>query len=355
MRHTPLYGEHSNLGAKIIDFSGWALPVQFAGILEEHAHTRQKASLFDCSHMGEFLLQGADAINAYNRLVTTDVTRVKIGRAKYGALLNNQAGIIDDLITMRLSEEEFLVVTNAGPLERVSGILQKNVPNLTDISQKTAKIDVQGPKSREILTVLGFEAAERLSYFGLERMQWRGESIVISRTGYTGELGFELYIPNELAVELWQMLLEQPQVKPAGLGARDTLRLEMGYPLYGQDLNESITPLEAGEDRFVAWDSGFTGCEALLAQREAGGYQKLTPIRTNSRQAPRHDFEVYNGDALAGIITSGTFGPSVGHGIGLAYLSEDAAVPGKALTAGKRRLEIEVTDLPFYTNGTCRD
>lgn len=355
MRQTPLFDEHQALGGKIVDFSGWALPVQYAGILQEHEHTRTKASVFDCSHMGEFRIKGAKAIAAYDALITSDTDRIKPGRARYGAMLNDDGAYIDDLITMRLADDELFVVTNAGPLERVSALFTSCVPGLTDVSGATAKIDIQGPLSRDILAGIGLPVAAELRYFGLAQAEWTAYPLVVSRTGYTGELGFELYMPNEAAVPLWRRLLEHPGVAPAGLGARDTLRLEMGYPLSGQDFDHTRTPLEAGQEAFVDWNKPFVGQTALEKQRANGGYFVLAPIQSDSRRAPRHGFDVYNADQAVGAVTSGTYGPSVGHGIGLAYLPPDLAKPGVTLTTGPRRFDIEVTELPFYNGGTCRN
>ncbi|HPK00078.1 MAG TPA: glycine cleavage T C-terminal barrel domain-containing protein, partial [Candidatus Hydrogenedentes bacterium] len=198
-------------------------------------------------------------------------------------------------------------------------------------------------------------AAAALSYFGLTQAEWSGYPVLLSRTGYTGELGYELYLPNAAAVPLWRRLLDHPAVAPAGLGARDTLRLEMGYLLSGQDIDGSRTPLEARQDAFIDWNKPFTGREALEKQRDAGGYSVLTPIWTDSRSAPRHGFDVYRGDETVGVVTSGTYGPSVERGIGLAYLSPELAEPGVTLTAGPRRIAIEVTEIPFYGAGTCRN
>ncbi len=356
MRRTPLQGEHLARGGKLVDFHGWELPLQFAGIVQEHHHTRAKVSLFDCSHMGEILVRGADAIAKYDRLVISDVRAIRPGRGRYGAILNSAGKIIDDIITIRLGEDEVLAVTNAGPLEQVAALLTQENPGAADISDDTAKIDVQGPGACAAMLHAGIPEAERLRYFEACRTQWRGRSIILSRMGYTGELGYELYIDNDLAAPLWRALLEYEGVAPAGLGARDTLRLEMGYSLSGQDIDETHTPLEAGHAGYVAWDTEFVGKEALLAQREAGGYSVLTPIRTLDRRSPRHGFEVYAPEEGAiGGITSGTFGPSVCHGIGLAYLPQKWSVPGNRLAAGPRGLIIETAELPFYTHGTCRN
>lgn len=354
MRHTPLFDEHVSLGAKMVDFAGWALPLQFAGILKEHHHTRARVSLFDCSHMGEFRIRGARAIEAYDALVTSDIAGLPVGRARYGALLNDQGGFVDDLISMRLAEDDLLVVTNAGPLDKVSAIFTGCVPGAEDLSSETAKIDVQGPCARRALAESGIEAAAPLKYFGVCSTQWRGAPMVVARAGYTGELGYELYLPAEEAPGLWRELLAHSEAAPAGLGARDTLRLEMGYPLSGQDIGESRTPLEARQDAFVHWESRFVGKDALLEQRARGGYDLLTPVRTGDRRAPRHGYDIYLGESRVGEVTSGACGPSVGYGIGLAYLPRAAADAGNLLTAGPKAMQIEVGELPFYRNGTCR-
>ncbi len=354
MRQTPLYDEHLTAGGKAVDFHGWALPVQYQGILQEHSHTREKVSLFDCGHMGEFRVRGPEAQAAYDAVVISDVAGIKTGRGRYGALLSEQAGIIDDLITMRVSDDELYVVTNAGNHDEVSKILTSCASDIEDVSDETAKIDVQGPLARDTLLSIGLDMAGELKYFGMGTTEWQGTEIVLSRTGYTGELGYELFIPNAVAPALWQALIALDDVEPAGLGARDTLRTEMGYPLSGQDLDESRTPLGADMGFFVHWDGTFTGKEALCAQRDQGGHTVLAAVRTENRRAPRHGFEVYNGDAVVGVVTSGTFGPSVGYGIGLAYLRPELAPPGTALTAGPRGLAIETVERPFYSGGTCR-
>jgi len=355
MRKTPLHNECERLGGKIVDFHGWALPVQFAGIIQEHKHTRSHASIFDCSHMGEFSIKGSNAVTRYHNTVMSNVEGLKVGRVRYGALLNEDGGIIDDITTYRVSDDELYVVTNAGPREKVSSILTALDSGVQDVSDATAKIDVQGPKARDVLLQIGVDAAGELKYFGHCKTEWNGAEFLLSRTGYTGELGYEMYVPNELAVPLWKAIVELEGVEPAGLGARDTLRTEVGYGLSGQDFDESRTPLEAGMAPFIAWKTEFTGKAALEKLKDKGGYNVLTAIKTEGRRAPRHDFEVKRDGAVIGEVTSGTFGPTVGHGIGLAYLPEDATEPGTKLTCGPRDMEIEVATLPFYTQGTCRD
>ncbi len=354
MRKTPLYEAQQTLGCKIVDFQGWAMPVQYDGILEEHHHTRTRVSVFDCSHMAEFRVEGEEAIQAYGRLVTNDISSLLAGRARYGALTTAEGGIIDDVITMRTAEDALYVVANVSTAETISSILTAISPGVRDVSDETAKIDVQGPESRDVLTRMGFAAAGELRYFHNKWVTWEGWNLLLSRTGYTGELGYELFVPNEAAVSLWQALLEHEAVKPAGLGARDTLRLEVGYPLSGQDFDKSRTPLEANMHPFIAWDTEFPGKAILEKQKADGGHQRLTAIETEDRRAPRSGFEVFDGDQKVGVVTSGGYGPSVGHGVGLAYLDPGYQEPGHDLTAGPRQLSIKTVQLPFYKKGTAR-
>lgn len=353
MLQTPLHGEHVSLGGKIVDFNGWALPVQYTGIVKEHTHTRTSASVFDCSHMAEFRIRGDDAVRAYSDLICSDPAKLRVGRSKYGALLNESGGIIDDIITMKLADDDLFVVTNAGPRERVAEIFSRAGEGVEDVTDETAKIDIQGPLARDVL-IRQLPMAAELKYFEIRHAEWNGEAILASRTGYTGEMGFELFVPNALAVPLWRALLAYDEVEPAALGARDTLRTEVGYALSGQDFDETRTPLQAGMEQFVAWDTDFIGKEALSRQRDAGGYPQLAAIASVDRRAPRHNFELRRDGTPVGVVTSGTFGPSVGHGIGLAYLEADCLTPGTKLEAGPRGLEVSVVELPFYSNGTCR-
>ncbi|HOZ47971.1 MAG TPA: glycine cleavage system aminomethyltransferase GcvT [Candidatus Hydrogenedentes bacterium] len=355
MRQTPLFEQHQACGGKVIDFHGWALPIQYTGIIEEHVHTRNKVSLFDCSHMGEFLIRGERSIAAFDRLVFSDIIGLRPGRCRYSAILNPQAGIVDDIIVLRLTESDLYVVTNATPLEGVARTIRAFVPRAQNLSDDTAKIDVQGPLSRDVLVRAGFAAVEPLRYYTCCRTEWRGEPILIARAGYTGELGYEMYIPNHLAGPLWETLLEFDEVQPAGLGARDTLRLEMGYTLYGQDVDESKTTLEAGMGRFIFWERGFIGRDALCVHREKHDYCVRTGIRSFTRQTPRQGQDVFHEHQVVGVVTSGSFGPSVGYGIGMAYVPAELTTPGTPLTVGPKRLAVETAAFPFYKHGTFRD
>lgn len=354
MQRTPFYDEHLKLGGKIVDFNGWALPIQFAGILKEHAHTRTKASLFDCSHMGKYRIIGAQAIGLFDSEIFSDVSTIPVGRCRYGAILTESGGIMDDLISFRMSEDELYVVTNAGPVESVTRRICEGNPGAEHVSFSMAKIDVQGPTARDRVLAAGFEAAESLKYFNALWTQWRGKRVLLSRTGYTGELGYELFLDNEHAAELWNVFVQMEGLEPAGLGARDTLRTEIGYGLSGQDFDDTVTPLEAGMDPFIAWDTDFVGKPALEAMRDSGDHRVLVGITTATRQAPRRGFEIRSGDAVVGEVTSGTFAPTLRHGVGLARVDKGVSPLGTKLTAGPRNIEIETTGIPFYKGGTCR-
>ncbi len=354
VRHTPLYEEHETLGGKIVDFFDWALPIQYKGILEEHYHTRREVSLFDCSHMGEFLITGRESIEAFDYLVFSDVVGMRPGRCRYSSILNEHAGIVDDIVVFRLSEEEIYVVTNALPLPRVSAMIQSNVPEVLDVSDETAKIDIQGPLSRDVLLAVGLIDIGALRYFDCCRTRYQDTEIIISRAGYTGEVGYEIFIRKDLAVPLWRDLLAHDKVEPAGLGARDTLRIEMGYTLFGQDVDESKTTLEARMGRFVNWSRDFMGRDALCLRQEKHDYTVRTGIKSDSRRAPRAGFEVRHEGEVVGEVTSGTYGPSVGYGIGMAYVLYELSEAGNKLTVGPRNLPVETADFPFYKEGTCR-
>jgi aminomethyltransferase len=304
--------------------------------------------------MGEFFIRGAEGIAALDRLVIGDLVNLPMGRCRYTALLNETGGIIDDCVALRLGQEELYLVTNAGPLEKVSGILLEKIPGVEDVSDKTAKIDIQGPLSRHILMGQDLKTIGPLTFWTGTRCAWRGVEMIVSRAGYTGELGYELYLSADAAEDVWGVLLADGMVTPCGLGARDTLRSEMGYPLNGDDVDEMRTPLEAGMDRFIAWHTEFPGKARLLEMRERGGYSVLTPILSSDRRAPRHGFELKKDGELVGAVTTGTFGPSLGRGVGLAYLKTDVVAPGTVLAAGPRDLEVTVAELPIYKNGTCR-
>ena len=353
MKQTPLYPVYGEQGAKIAEFAGWALPLQFTGAVVEHLQVRTAGGIFDCSHMGEFLVTGRRAIESLGCLTVADLPGLKPGRCRYTVLLNERGGILDDIVVLRLDADRLFVVTNAGPLDQVNGILAA-IPGIENISDQTAKIDIQGPLSRDVLLAMGCEAARDLGYWTGTETEFLGMPVRITRGGYTGELGYELFLPADKAVTVWNRLLEDGRVAPCGLAARDTLRTEVSFPLSGQDFGPELTPLEAGMERFIHWDHHFPGRERMIRKRDTGDYSRLVPVVSPDRRAPRHGFEVRMADRPVGEVTSGTFGPSLGTGVGLARVIPDAAMPGTRLKAGPRDLELEVVMPPAYRKGTCR-
>lgn len=355
MQQTPLYNQYASFGARVVDFHGWALPLQFAGIIEEHKQVRTEAGIFDCSHMGEFLVSGAEALATLDRLVIGNMSALAVGKCRYTVLLNEDGGILDDGVALRLSEEELLLVTNAGALDTVAALLEAKVPGTQNLSPQMAKIDLQGPLAPRILYEMGFECVAALGFWGGARLRWNNMDVIITRAGYTGEWGYELFVSNDDAPALWEQLAANPAVKPCGLGARDTLRMEMGYPLSGQDLTADRTALEAGLDRFIAWDTDFPGKERLEAQRDSGDYEVLTLVKSADKRAPRSGFELSHEGEVVGVITSGTFGPSVGCGIGLGFMPRALVQQGVQLEAGPRKLAVQVETSPFYKESTGRN
>lgn len=356
---TPLHGRHVSLGALMAPFGGWEMPIQYEGILAEHRWCREQAALFDICHMGEFLFKGDLVASGLEDMFTFSVTAIPVGRSKYGFLLNEQGGIIDDLIVFRMAGDQVMIVVNAATAPNDLRVIQSRLSGgeLTDITAATAKLDLQGPKSREVLVdLLGGWVAE-IPYFRFVQQTVLGAPAIVSRTGYTGELGYEIFLPAEKVVELWDLLLADPRVRPAGLGARDVLRLEVGYSLYGSDIDETTTPLEADLSAFVRMDKRFVGREALLRQQEQPLKKIKVAFRVTSRRTPRHGFAIYDGEQLVGEVTSGVFSPMLGCGIGLGYVEPSSASVGTLLTVRQDRavMEAVVCRLPFFDQGSVRD
>lgn len=353
---TPLYQEHLKLNAKMSPFGGWMMPIQYEGIINEHEHTRKYVSIFDICHMGEFILEGDPVDSGLDRIITQRITSMTVGSCRYGFMLNENAGIIDDLVIYRLDKNSWMLVVNAATVGHDAKQLREHLKgkfSLENISSTMGKLDIQGPKSLEVLKKLIGSEIEKLEYYRFAKFSLLDEKVIISRTGYTGELGFEIYISNDKVVSLWKLLLENSQVKPAGLGARDTLRLEMGYPLYGHDLDIKHNPHEAGFDRFVDLKKDFIGKQFLLnpnATRE-----NLIYFVSTLRRAPRHGFGIYQANQKIGTVTSGSFSPSLQVGIGMGYVSKEL-IPGQDLLIKEGNIEIpvKVTQAPFYTKGTAR-
>jgi len=341
---TPLYEKHIALNAKMAPFGGWMMPIQYQGILAEHTHTRQAVSVFDICHMGEFLLQGDPVACGFDRLITQNIVAMPFGSCRYGFLLNEQGGILDDLIVYRINKASWMIVVNAATtasdLERFKANLTTGC-SLEDVSGKMSKLDLQGPLSLEVLKGICGNRLEGLQYYAFSEFKIFDQSCIVSRTGYTGELGFEIYIANEYVGKLWEQLLSDSRVSPAGLGARDTLRLEMGYPLYGQDLDVKHTPLCAGAAKFVDFSKDFVGREALAKEQKNGPKEHLIYFQADSRRSPRHGFSIWEKSRQVGWVTSGSFSPSLGVGIGMGYVTDNYAA-GAQLSVKHEAAEIPV-------------
>ncbi len=358
LQTTPLIGEHKALGAQMGPFGGWLMPIQYSGILTEHTWCRTNACIFDICHMGEFLLQGDPLKTDLNRIVTMDVASIPVGGCRYGFILNELGGIIDDLVVYRLKDQEWMIVVNAAAIAADEAhFLAHLAPGtlFTNVSSRTGKLDLQGPHSYEILSRLVGSGLKELRYYQARYFALAGERLIISRTGYTGELGYEIYVEAQAVNDVWKTILKYPGVKPGGLGCRDTLRLEMGYPLYGQDISLDTTPLEAGLAKFVDFSKDFIGREALMRQKQNGGWRNFIAFKSDSRRAPRHNHRIYKGDKPIGVVTSGSFSPSLGCGIGMGYVDEPVS-PGEAVSARARDMVIDavVVDRPFFKGGTAR-
>lgn len=359
MKATPLREHHEGLKALMAPFGGWLMPIQYAGIIAEHKWCREQAALFDICHMGEFLFQGDIVADGLENVFTFSVQGIPVGRSRYGFLLNERGGVIDDLIVFRLAEDQVMIVVNGATIENDFAVIRsrlKEGAGLTDISGQTAKLDLQGPLSREVLVgLLGAEIGS-VPFFKFIKTSILGVEAIVSRTGYTGELGYEIFLPAEKACELWELLLKDPRVLPAGLGSRDLLRLEVGYSLYGSDLDEDTTPLAAGLSSFVNLNKEFIGKEALLEEQREGAARVKVAFRVNSRRAPRHHYEILLNGVPVGSVTSGAFSPMLGCGIGLGYLKPEAAALGTKIVIKHERVEMEaeIVELPFYAGGSLR-
>jgi aminomethyltransferase len=356
-RQTPLHDQHERLGARIVDFHGWELPVQYSGILAEHKHCRSAACVFDTSHMGQLLLRGDGRRIA--RVTTQNAAALSPGQGRYGFLLNEAGGILDDTILFRLDEDEYLLVVNAGTQDDDFAWLTRHLPDVALVNQSAAgwaKIDLQGPRSASVLAPRCDIDLAGLPYFGATRGRVCGHEAIVCRSGYTGELGYELFAPADAIAIAFEELTRQPEVLPAGLGARDSLRLEMGYPLYGDDISPDTTPLEAGLERFVTFDRDFIGAAALQAPEAAEPGRRLVAFESETRRrAWQRDALLRDGQEV-GVVTSAAFGPSLDVSIGMGYVSAECAATGAALTVATRRgeLPVVVAERPLYKHGTCR-
>ncbi len=332
-----------DLRAKMTAFAGWEMPLQYTGIVEEHLTVRRAAGIFDVSHMGRIEVSGGGARNLLQRLTTNDIERLSPGRAQYTLICNEEGGVVDDLIIYMLAEGRYLLCVNAANREKdltwIKGKARKGVV-VEDRSQSLAQIALQGPKAEEVLRrFLGYDPSP-LRYFHSEEVEVGGLHLIVSRTGYTGEDGFEIYLPSEVALEVWNSLLQTGRtlgIRPCGLGARDTLRVEMGYCLYGHELDESTTPFEAGLGRFVSLEKGnFIGRKALVAHVSKGPTRRLVGFRMVERAIPRQGYPILSKGREIGRVTSGTFSPILRAAIGLGYVRPEWASPGSKVEVAVR-------------------
>jgi aminomethyltransferase len=336
LKHSPLEKEHVSLGAKLGPFGGWLMPIEYDGALAEHRAVRERVGVFDLTHLGKVEVAGPGALGLLQGVVTNDVASVDVGVAQYNLVLNEGGGVIEDLIVYRLGAERYFVVPNASNTQRVLQILgEADAPGPVHLMyhQDWCFLAVQGRASPGVVTDL-FPEATQLGFMECVEADYRRRPVIVTRSGYTGEIGFELFTYEDIAGELWHELLDASEALggvPCGLASRDVLRLEMGYPLYGQDLFESSTALEAGLGWAVVLDKGgFRGRQALLRQKREGLPSRLRGLRMHERRyIPRAHYPVFQGDLVIGEVTSGTYSPLLGTGIGLAYLwPEDAAALG---------------------------
>ncbi len=355
---TPLNSRHRDLKALMAPFGGWDMPIQYEGIIAEHAWCRQKAALFDICHMGEFLFQGDLESGGLEDVFTFSVKTIPVGRSRYGFLLNDKGCIIDDLIVFRLAEDKVMIVVNAATAVNDFAVITQRLRggSFTNITDQTGKLDIQGPLAREVMVDAFGDQVAAIPYFKFITMNILGVEAIVSRTGYTGELGYEIFIPAEKVCQLWDLLLQDERVKPAGLGARDVLRLEVGYSLYGSDIDEATTPLEAGLGAFVNFEKNFVGKDALLLQQEAGISKQKIAFKVSSRRSPRHHYEILSGGQAVGSVTSGVFSPMLGCGIGIGFVSSGDYPLETPLTICHERVSMEavVCELPFYSGGSLR-
>ncbi len=364
VHQTPLDATHRALGARMIPFAGWEMPVQYTGVVEEHMAVRTAAGLFDLSHMGELYVTGPDAAAALDHALVTAPSRLAEGRAHYAMITGGAGAILDDLIVYRLGAERFLVVANASNCDVVAEALVERLADfnatLDNASMRTALVAIQGPASAAILQGQTDVDLTPLKYYAILPATVAGVQVLVARTGYTGEDGFEVYVDWDQAATVWEALHAAGRdagLIPCGLGARDTLRLEAGMPLYGQELDRQTTPFEAGLGRVVKFDKegDFIGRGALEADKDAPTKQ-LVGLKVTGRGIARTGYPVYlpAAELAVGVVTSGTTSPTLGYAIAMAYVPPDAAAPGTAIEVGIRnqRVSAEVVALPFYKRST---
>lgn len=358
MKNTALTHIHESLGAKLVPFAGYNMPVQYEGVTVEHETVRNGVGVFDVSHMGEFLLSGPNALALIQKVTSNDASTLTIGRAQYSCLPNNQGGIVDDLIVYKIKEEEYLLVVNASNIDKdwdwISSHNDLGV-EMKNLSEDYSLLAIQGPKAVEAMQSLTSINLSEIKYYHFEVADFAGiENVIISATGYTGSGGFEIYCKNSEVEQIWNKVFEAGAsfgIKPIGLAARDTLRLEMGFCLYGNDINDTTSPLEAGLGWITKFTKEFTNSENLKKQKEEGVTKKLVGFELLERGIPRHDYEIVDADGNnIGIVTSGTMAPTVGKGIGMGYVKTEFSTIDSEIYIQIRnnKVKAKVVKMPFY-------
>ncbi|MBN2036107.1 MAG: glycine cleavage system aminomethyltransferase GcvT [Chitinispirillaceae bacterium] len=357
MKKTLLYETHVALGARMAPFGGYLMPIQYSGIINEHKAAREKAAIFDTCHMGEFRISGGRAVADLEAVLSCPVAGVKVGSCRYGFICNETGGVIDDQIFYRMDDTEFFMVVNAATTEtdfEWIGAHLSSGTQLANLSGETAKIDLQGPESARIMQRLMEHPIGNMKYYSWAKNRYKGDEVLISRTGYTGEIGFEIYTSHDRAKAFWNECIELGAL-PAGLGARDTLRLEMGYPLYGHELDEHTNAAASGLSRAIDGHKKFIGSDVVLDASQKK--RLLCGIQLSGRRAARHGDTVTDtaGNAI-GKVTSGSFSPTLSRALALGYIALDFSEAGTPVAIKTQRDELpgEITALPFYKNATGR-
>lgn len=357
MKKTALSSTHEELGAKMVEFAGYYMPLQYEGLGIEHETVRNSVGVFDVSHMGEFLISGPHALELIQKVSSNDATKLTIGKAQYSCLPNDQGGIVDDLIIYKIKEEQYLLVVNASNIEKDwKWITSHNTmgAEMKDLSSEYSLLAIQGPKAVEAMQSLTDVDLAGIKFYHFEVAPFAGiEHVIISATGYTGSGGFEIYCKNEEVKKVWDKVLEAGAdfgIKPIGLAARDTLRLEKGYCLYGNDINDTTSPLEAGLGWVTKFTKDFINSENLKAQKEAGVEKKLVGFEMIERGIPRHDYPIVDNEGNEiGVVTSGTMSPSMNKGIGMGYVPTELSSPDSEILVQIRNKQIKakVVKMPF--------
>ncbi|HHV98411.1 MAG TPA: glycine cleavage system aminomethyltransferase GcvT [Clostridiaceae bacterium] len=358
LKKTPLYDVHIKSGGKITDFGGWALPVQYSSIIQEHQAVRNSVGLFDVSHMGEILITGENAPEYINMLVTNDVSKMKDCQVMYSPVCYPEGGVVDDVLIYRFDRRKYLMVVNAANTQKDFEWFRQHIQGdvqITDLSDSYAQVAIQGPLAEKTLQKVAGDDLDKIGFYCFApEMKVGGIDAIVSRTGYTGEDGFEIYVSPGEATRLWDLLLDAGRehgIVPAGLGARDTLRFEAALPLYGHEISRDISPIEAGLSKFVKlYKQDFIGKEILAKQKEDGPSRKLVGFEMVDKGIPRSHYEIFSDDKRIGFVTSGSFSPSLGKNLGLALVDKDYSEEGTEfnVVVRDRPLKARVVRIPFY-------